>query len=262
MLPVVRPATLLRTAVVTATLLTALSVWIRIAALDDHDEPGFPSTSRSGLAVAYRLFSTDDEGNVPTWFSAMLLAAIAVTCLGIWLVLRARRAALRRYWAGLAAVFGYLSMDELATVHEELIWQLDHLSERGGAFTFPWVIVAAPLVVVFGLVYLRFLWLIPRRTAGLLVLAGVLYVGGALGMEVGGGSYVGFNLTYVWLTSLEEWLEMVGAGLCLYAVTAYARDLAPEPAGEAPPPAPVQRLDGGRNTANGSVTSMAGETNR
>lgn len=236
MLPAVRPATLLTTAVAAATLLTALSVWIRLAALDQH-ETLFTEQPPSGLAVAYRLFSTDDEGNVPTWFSAVLLAGIALVTLGISVVLRARSGPLRWYWAGLAAVFAYLSVDELAMVHEELTWQLEDLAEAGGVLSFPWVVVAAPLVAVFVLVYARFLWRLPRRIATLLVAAGVLYVGGALALEIVGAPHVGYNVPYVLLTSAEELLEMVGAALCLYTVARYAGELTHPAGGD--PAAPV-----------------------
>ncbi len=233
MLPAVRPATLLLTASVVATLLTTLSVGIRIVALDQH-ETLFTSQPPSGLAIAYRLFSTDDEANVPTWFSAVLLVAVAVISLGISGVLRARGGPLRRYWVGLAAVFAYLSIDELAMVHEELIWQLEDLAEAGGFLAFPWVVVAAPLVAVFVLVYARFLWRLPRHIATLLVASGALYVGGALGLEIAGAPLVGLNLPYVLLTSAEELLEMLGAALCLYALARYADELV-HPVGDAEP---------------------------
>jgi hypothetical protein len=244
MLPVVRPATLLLTASVVATLLTALSVGIRLAALDEHTTL-FVEQPPSALAVAYRLFSTDDEGNVPTWFSAVLLVAIALVSSGIGVLLRARGGPLRWYWFGLAAVFAYLSVDELAMVHEELISQLEDLAAVGGALTFPWVVVAAPLVVVFVLVYTRFLWRLPRHIAVLLVAAGVLYVGGALVLEIVGAPYVGYNVTYVVLTSAEEWLEMVGAALCLYAAARYADELT-RPAGGGIPEMPGSSSAAGR----------------
>jgi hypothetical protein len=251
MLPAVRPATLLITASLVATLLTALSVGIRIAALDE-DETLFTSVPPSGLAVAYRLFSTDDEGNVPTWFSALLLAAVALISIGIAVVLRARGGPLRGYWIGLAAVFTFLSIDELAVVHEELIWQLEELAEAGGYLTFPWVVVAAPLVAVFVLVYARFLWRLPRHIALLLVASGVLYVGGALVLEVVGAPLVGYNLPYVLLTSGEELLEMFGAALCIYAVGRYADELVrPVAVAEATP----CRANGARDTAQGPVAT-------
>lgn len=225
MLPAVRPATLLVTSAVTAILFTAVSLGIRLAALDQHGSEGISLDSTSGLAIAYRLVSTDDEGNLPTWFSAMLLACVALVSLGVSVVARAREGSLHRYWAGLAVIFGYLSLDEFTRLHEELIWQLDGLAQGGGYLAHPWVVVAAPLVVLFVLAYARFLLRLPRSIARLLVAAGVLYVGGALGLEIAGAPIVGFNVGYILITSAEELLEMLGAGLCLYAVARHGDEL-------------------------------------
>ncbi|WP_040337016.1 hypothetical protein [Candidatus Blastococcus massiliensis] len=251
MLPAVRPATLLVTAAVVTLILTALSVWVRVTALDPVSDALFGQHPPTGFAVAYRLFDADGEGNVPAWFSVLLLAMTALFSLGVSSLLRDRGAPLRRYWTGLAAVFLYLSVDELAMVHEELMPRLEQVVEAEGALTFSWVVVAAPLVAVFVLVYARFLWRLPRDTAALLVLAGALYVGGALGLEVVGGMVLDevkvVNLAYVLVTSAEEFLEMAGAALALYTVARYARSL-------------MQDADGGLIPANGSVTSISGET--
>jgi hypothetical protein len=260
MLPAVRPATLLAAAAVLTAALTALSVWVRVAALQPGADELFGQVPPTAFAVAYRLFDADREANVPTWFSAALLLLIALLCLGVSTVLRDRSAPLRWYWVGLAVVFAYLSVDELAGIHEELIPRLSLVVEARGALTYPWIIVAAPLVAVFAVVYVRFLRRVPSRTAGLLLLAGGLYVGGALGLEAGGGLIVDedgeITLGYVLVTSAEELLEMTGASVCLYAVADHARRLV-HPAEEGP-----QRADGGRNTANGSVTSSSGDAKR
>ncbi len=278
MLPAVRPAALLLSAAVVTSVLTGLSLWVRVTALDPGTAELFGQDPPTAFAVAYRLFDADREGNVPAWFSTVMLVVVALLSLGVSTLLRDRSAPLRWYWAGLAVVFAYLSLDELAGVHEELVPRLSLAVEARGALTYPWTIVAAPLVALFVLVYARFLWALPRRTAGLLLLAGGLYVGGALGLEVGGGLIVDedgeITLGYVLVTSAEELLEMIGAAVCLYAVADHARGLMHR-SGEEPgarmhtagavPPAErpdAQREDGGRNTANGSVTSISGETNR
>lgn len=262
MLPAVRPATLLWTTVAVASGLTALSAWVRLLIVysdEPLDEHAYPPPLRT---VAHRLLSADGEGNVPAWFSTGLLGMIALVSLGIAVALRARHAADHRHWAGLAAVFAFLSLDELAGIHEELIPALGRVMETDGVLTFPWVLVAAPLVVVFAVVYAPFLRRLPRRTAGLLLLAGGLYVGGALALEMVSGTVFeenrGWNGPYVLVTSAEELLEMLGAAVCLYAVADFAARLGLSPGARADDRAP----DGGRNTANGSVTSSSEEAKR
>jgi hypothetical protein len=280
MLPSVRPSSLLLAAVGTTVVLTALSLWFRVEVLEPESAALFGQNPPTGFAVGYRLLNTDGERNIPTWFSAVLLMTIALVSLGVSTVLRDRAAPLRWYWLGLAAVFCFLSVDELASLHEELMPHLRLVVEARGALRFPWVVVAAPLVAVFALVYARFLWKLPRRTAGLLLVAGALYTGGAMGLEVFGGQFhpedLELTLPYVLTTSVEEFLEMLGAALCLYAVADHARRLAPlSPADLGAGPDPDargstsaeehpagQRPDGGRKTAKGSVTDSSGVTNR
>ena len=285
MLPSVRPWSLLLTAVGTTVVLTAVSLWLRVRILEPESADFFGQSPPTGFAVAYRLFNTDGERNVPTWFSAVLLVTIALVSFGVSTVLRDRGLPLRWYWLGLAAVFTFLSLDELAGLHEELIPRMSLVVEARGAFRFPWIVVGAPVVAVFALVYARFLWKLPRRTAGLLLVAGALYVVGALGLEAFGGQFHPedreLTLPYVLTTSVEELLEMLGAALCLYAVADHARALVQLPLavadGDSAPEArdgtsadeghsdeePAgQGADGGRNTANGSVTDSSGVTNR
>jgi hypothetical protein len=89
-----------------------------------------------------------------------------------------------------------------------------------GYLTFAWVVPGALFVLVLGLIYLRFLLDMPRGRAALFVIAGGLYVCGAIGMEMLGGDYAFENGTietarYLLLTSVEETMEM--GGLLLFA---------------------------------------------
>jgi hypothetical protein len=59
----------------------------------------------------------------------------------------------------------------------------------------------------------------------LFILAGTIYVGGALGMEMVNARYAdlyGFkNLTYQLMTAVEEFLEMSGIAIFIYALMSY-----------------------------------------
>jgi hypothetical protein len=95
-----------------------------------------------------------------------------------------------------------------------------------GALSQAWILLAAPLVLLFALVYLRFLLHLPARIRLLTVAAGCTYVAGALGMEVP-GAYVravhgSDTFVYAVMTTIEESLEMLGAVLFLYAMAVYA----------------------------------------
>ena len=83
------------------------------------------------------------------------------------------------------------------------------------------------LTLAFGLLFLRFLRQLPPRIGKLFVLAGTLYVTGALGMEIVGGFIVRdpHNLTRVFVNLVEEVLEMAGVVVLIRALLLYLEDL-------------------------------------
>src|SRR5262249_30916640 len=129
----------------------------------------------------------------------------------------------RRHWRGLCGVFAFLAVDELAQIHEGLTGPVRTLLHTSGALFFAWVVPYLGVVIVLSLVYLRFWLAMPARLRALTAIAAVLYVGGALGMEMVDGLYLEAhqqkaNLTYGLLTTCEETLEMLGASLFLVAL--------------------------------------------
>ena len=85
--------------------------------------------------------------------------------------------------------------------------------------------MAAPLVILFALVYLRFLLHLPAGTRNLFILAGGLYVGGALIVDaVGANEWFqdkGITLAYLATGTLEELLEMQGVVVFIFALLRY-----------------------------------------
>lgn len=173
------------------------------------------------------LLHVDAEGNLPAWLSsAMLLGAATLAALTASAAGR-RGDRLRRYWAALAGIFLFLSLDEVSEVHEQLIHPLRYALDLSGAFYWSWVIVGLAVVPVLGLAFIPFLRALPRRTTVLLVAAGGVYVAGALGLEMVSGHYYSQrwerDLGYQLITTLEELLEMQGTVLFLYGVLDHMR---------------------------------------
>jgi hypothetical protein len=172
-----------------------------------------------------RQFNLDEEANLPTWYSAsaILIASLLLGMIGF--VKRRLREPDTRHWLWLAFIFLYLSADEAARIHEmsEPFTQRLHFT---GFFFYPWIIGGALIVLIVGLSYLRFLFRLPRDIRGLIVIAGSLYVGGALGVESIGArldELYGFkNLKYSLVVGIEELCEMAGILIFLYALMQYA----------------------------------------
>lgn len=167
-------------------------------------------STQSGLLP---LFSLSYEGNVPTFYSAVILSSAG--CLLALSAIAARKsgAGFVPHWWILALGFFYIAIDEVFSIHE-LAGGLMSLS---GVLYFSWVVPASIVVLVIGLSYLKFLRHLPRRTAIRFLVAGALYVGGAVGMELPLGYWTEkhgtHNLGYALIDAVEESMEMIAVNL-------------------------------------------------
>lgn len=196
-------------AVIAIHAVNAVMLWMRYLAPDFF-----------GRDTLVEFFSVSSEGKIPTWFSGLALVACAVV-LAVIAVDRFREGdRLRHFWALLSAIFFYISFDEVTHVHEEIGPLLgDALGASG--FLAGWVVPAMLVLLPLGLAYLRFLALLPARSRWLIVAAGVVFVGGALGMELVGNAYRLTNerdIGYGIIATIEEIFEMGGIVIFLYAL--------------------------------------------
>jgi hypothetical protein len=176
-----------------------------------------------------RLLALDREHNLASWYSSLILLIGALLLALIWRLSHRRADPLSRYWLGLAVVFFCIAVDESATIHETVIGRLLVTTlptfNASGYLLYPWILAGAVFVCVIGVTYLRFLSRLPATTRWGLILAGILYVSGALGMDVLEGneeSTVGQRtLSYELLVAMEESLEMAGILTLLYVLSRY-----------------------------------------
>jgi hypothetical protein len=171
------------------------------------------------------LFDLDREENVPTLYSSATLLISS----GLLAVIAAARKRQKKgdylYWAGLAVVFLFLSIDETAGLHERLIKPLRSALHTSGILFYAWVIPYGIFLIAMMLIYLRFLFSLAVRFRYLIIFAGILYVAGALGGELIGGYWAELysveNITYALITTCEESLEMAGVLVFIYALMSY-----------------------------------------
>ena len=155
-----------------------------------------------------RLVDLNGERTLPAWFSTILLLLVAQAS---WLLAGTSAATGRGRWVGyeraLAAIFVFLSIDELTSIHETTTTPLRTALGLGGILTYAWVVLYVPLVVVVGLVYA----------------SGLLYVGGAAGVELAGAGLAAAGEKDSWAYTaavvFEETGEMLGALLMLSVLT-------------------------------------------
>lgn len=203
----------------------SLSIWVLFFAV-----AGFTvQVLRYGFNYRERwihLFNLDREINYPSWYASFTLLFCGIL-LGVIAAAKQKQGdRYFRHWKILGFIFVFFSLDEILSLHEILIINdLRKALNLGGLFYFVWVIPGAIFVAVTVLTYLKFLGHLPRKTRNLFLLAGSIYVGGALGMEMVCGYYADTvgqrTLIYGLLASVEEILEMVGTIVFIYALLSY-----------------------------------------
>ena len=172
------------------------------------------------------ILDVDAEQSIFTWLSVNIL--FVASCV---LVLLARETVARKgrfifHWHFLFFLFLLLSMEEMIGIHEKVSGYLSsRLSHMHGFLYFSWAVPALALSIAGFCLFLPFIRSFPPRIAIQLVISAVIYVGGAAGMEMIGGSVAekdGMNsLLYHLLADLEEGMEVLGTILFIHAILVF-----------------------------------------
>lgn len=181
-----------------------------------------------------RLFHLGEEWNVPTIYSCFLL----LTCAGTIFLIGAlvKENANRFLWFFLGVIFIFLSMDELFTLHERLTMPIRNSLGADGVFHFSWIIPYSILVLALAVVYFRWLFSLPAVVRNLMIASAIMYLSGAVGVEMLEGLYASANtaantteafvrdLNFELLVTVEETLEIAGLITFIYALLRYISD--------------------------------------
>lgn len=193
----------------------------------------------TGLVIKYQtghdsvfglieLFDLDHEQNLTTYFSTINLLISSLLLFIIANYKKINNQIFTKSWYVLSGIFLYLSVDEGAKLHELLMRPTEHLLGCKKVFYFAWVLPGLIAVSIFGLLYLKFFLHLPKKYKTLFFLSALIFVGGAIGIEIIDGHYAslhgGENAVYELLTSLEEGMEVAGIILFIYTLLSYIRD--------------------------------------
>jgi hypothetical protein len=177
-----------------------------------------------------KLFYVDLELNVPTFFSTVLLLFASVLLATISFLDRKLMASRTMYWTTLSVGFLLMAFDEAVAVHERLIEPMRSVLGEGGlgVLYYAWVVPASLLVLFLASFFVRFLLSLPAKTRRHFFIAGILYIGAAIGLEFAEGSHAEIygmdNFIYFALATTEELLEMAGLTIFIWALLKYMAD--------------------------------------
>jgi len=171
------------------------------------------------------LFYVDLESNIPTWYSSSALLLASVLLSVVALAKFQNQEPFRRHWMCLSAIFAYLAVDEVAMLHEYPIAPLRSALNATGALHYTWVIPGFLAVAIVGVCYLKFLKHLPARTRNLFIVAGMTFVGGAIGLEMISGieasAHDESSINYMLIVTAEEFMEMLGIVIFIHGISDY-----------------------------------------
>ncbi|SRR5258706_4731934 len=165
-----------------------------------------------------QFFNMDREVNFPTYFNSILLFLAAQTFFLLGTSNQNRDDFYTRtYWYFLSAIFLFLSIDEFVRIHEWFVGWMPQIFGVGGTgiFKFAWIIPYGIFVIAFGFYSIRFLLSLKKEYLVKYLIAGAVYVTGALLFEAIGGMVfeqnndkISFNYLFFFATP-EETMEML-----------------------------------------------------
>jgi hypothetical protein len=170
------------------------------------------------------IFDLDTENNMPSFYATVTLL-ISSALLGlIGFTTFKQKKPYVYHWFGLAGVFLYLAIDESEKIHERLSEPVEALLPISGEFNSAWVIPFGLAGIILLVIYLKFILALPTKIRNLFLLAGIIFVTGAMGLEILGvsrGSVYGGDLITIVFYTLEEVMEMAGIAIFIYALVSY-----------------------------------------
>lgn len=154
------------------------------------------------------------EANLPTWYSTLLLVASSILLLAVFSTRQNKSD--KYYWLVLAFVFVYLSLDEFAQLHElfgSYISKTSMQSLLPDESSSAWIFWGGAMSLIVAVSFFRFWWRLSKPVRRTFLIAAVIYVGGALGLEiieVYHASRAGEDFWFFAMVTVEETMEMLG----------------------------------------------------
>jgi len=222
---IVQPRRVVRIFVITALVFGILSFIGQILRLFPNFYSINSPQEESLLDIFIYQFGVNTEANIATHFNTLILVIVAALFMVITLLKYAKKDRFRLSWLVLSLFVLYLAIDEQAMLHEKLSKIFSSWTNLNGWFEYKWVIPGIAGVIVFAVLYIPFFFHLETKFKILFIVSTVMYFSGALGSEIFSGKYASLhgtkNITYSFMTTIEEMLEFNGVNLLMYSLLHY-----------------------------------------
>lgn len=169
-------------------------------------------------------FTVQGEDTVPAWFSGVMLwSAGLLLAVTATMSRRLKRPGVL-IWILLAAVFFYLSADEVLSFHEKLNGLTRRMLDADLSLRVPWIYPALIFTAMMGAASFPLLRRLSHTVRRIILLAAAVYLTGAIGFEWIGETVKAHNQSsdslwvYTLIFSMEEFLEMMGVVIFIHAL--------------------------------------------
>lgn len=191
----------------------------------------------TGTSAKIWVLDLDFEESFYTWFSTVMLSAAAFMCFFLSLKDHGQTKNVKTQWRILGSLFFLLSADEMLSFHERISGMLSTSFTTSGMFEFAWVIPALVIIPIFFFLFLPFIRHLHTHVSYTIIIAGAIFVFGAVGMEMIAGIFISENNfqddvftspMYRFLVNIEEGLEVLGVIVFIKALLMQAEIYFPE----------------------------------
>lgn len=191
----------------------------------------------TGTSAKIWILDLDFEESLYTWFSTVMLSAAAFICFFLSLKDHKQTKKVKIQWRIIGSLFFLLSADEMLSFHERVSGMLSTSFSTSGIFEFAWVIPAIIIIPILFLLFLPFIRHLHTRVSYTIIIAGAIFVFGAVGMEMIAGIFISENSSqddvftspiYRFLVNIEEGMEVLGVIVFIKALLMQAEVYFPE----------------------------------
>jgi hypothetical protein len=167
----------------------------------------------------------DGKANLPSYVNALLLVISSFFLLITWSLERLRDRRKSVNWLLLSIIFLFLSLDETIGLHDFIVSGLPQGDDADNRLFFAWMLPYGFAAGLFSIYQVRFLSRIDPEFAVGFFFGGLIYIFGAIGMELIGTNvamtFGSRGIPYALSVTIEESMEMCGLVVFIHFLIRY-----------------------------------------